>query len=563
VKKEKMEKNNKQKHMIRFSLVAILMIFVFTIFATPVSAVDLHVGPVQTYSTIQDAVNAANSGDTIIVHDMGTEPDYEENVDVVGVNNLIIKVVDGDDVTVKAANVNDHVFEVNASYVTIKGLDVYGATGPPDLAAGIFQAGIFLVHADHCTIENCRCGWDDTHKNWHGVHLLFSSDNTISGNTCNKNTASGIHLQASSGNTGSDNTFSNNGYGMSLNLSDDNTISNNTCNENNGNGIYLQESSGNTVSDNTCSFNSGSGIGVKDSDNNIFSDNLCSNNECGIFLEGSNNNTISGNTCSSNLEWGIELSESNNNTISGNAIHDNGDGILVCDESTGTRIKANSIERNGGGAPLTGVRLTTGTTNTIISGNTFIDNVPHQAWDDGTDNTWEGNCWSDYSPPGSYSIPGTAYSADPSPSVPVVSCNASGAERNTFDLSEPVYCYAGNLPPNQAVDIYVVPNKAWAIGDSIGDDVSSDGVNIVSTDDSGNIGITLIWSAQLTAGEYDIVIDVNKNGTLDAGEAIDGLSAVKGFEAVPEFTTIAIPVAAVLGLVFLMSRRSRHSKRKN
>lgn len=108
----------------------------------------------------------------------------------------------------------------------------------------------------------------------------------------------------------------------------------------------------------------------------------------------------------------------------------------------------------------------------------------------------------------------------------------------------------------------MVPNKAWAVGDSIGDDVSG-GVETVSTDDSGNIGVTLIWPASLTVGEYDIVADVNQNGTLDAGEAIDGLSAVEGFEAVPEFTTIAIPVAAVLGLVFLMSRRSRHSRRNN
>lgn len=503
-------------------------------------------------------MNAANPGDTIIIHDNGA--DYVENVDV-GVNNLTIKEADGDNVTVKAANANDHVFEVNASYVTIKGLDVYGATGPT--IPRIFQAGIFLVHADHCTIENCRCGWNDTHKNWHGIHLLFSSDNTISGNTCNKNTASGIHLQASSGNAVSGNTLSNNGYGMSLNLSDDNTISGNTCNENNGNGIYLQESSGNTVSDNGCRFNTGPGIGMKDSDDNILSDNLCSNNECGILLEGSSANTISGNTCSNN-ECGIELSESNDNTVSGNTIHDNEHGIWVCDNSKGTGITGNSIERNVGG-PATGVHLTSEASNTVISGNTFIDNEPYQALDDETDktNTWEGNCWSDYTPPGPYSIPGAAGSEDTSPSVPVVSCDAFGAERSTFDLSESVYCYAENLPHDDpAVDIYVVPNKAWAVGDSIGDDVS-DGVNTVSTDGSGNIGVTLIWPAPLTAGEYDIVIDVNQNGTLDAGEAIDGLTTVEGFEAVPEFTTIAIPVAAVLGLVFLMSRRSRQSRRRN
>jgi parallel beta-helix repeat protein len=592
-----MEKNNKRKHMIRFSLVAMLVILVFTVFAAPVSAADLYVGLGQTYSTIQSAVNATNPGDTIIVHDTGTFPDYEENVDV-GVNHLTIKEADGNNVTVKAANASDHVFNVTANYVTIKGLDIYGATG--EYAGGIC-IGWRGISCHHCTIENCRCGWDDTHKNFHGIRLLFSDNNTLSGNTCNSNDQLGIYLGTANYNTLSGNTCNfNNWSGIRLTRSSYNELSGNTCNfntwesgislgpswrpedpgdtmhniisgnicNNNGNnGIglfssYIGSSHNNTVSDNTCSFNSGPGIVVKDSDDNILSDNFCSNNECGIFLEGSNNNTISDNTCSSNLEWGIELCESNDNTIMGNTIHDNGDGILV-EDSTGNQIIGNSIERNGGGGPLTGVHLTSGTTNTIISGNTFIDNKPYQAWDDGTGNTWEGNCWSDYTPPGPYSIDGGAGSTDSSPSVPVVSCDVSGAERNTFDLSEPVYCYAGNLPDNTAVHIYVVPNKAWAVGDPIGNDVSSDGVNTASTDDSGNIGVTLIWPATLNAGEYDIVIDVNQNGTLDAGEAIDGLSTVEGFEAVPEFSTIAIPVAAVLGLVFLMSRRSRHSRRRN
>ena len=42
------------------------------------SAAELHVGTEQTYSTIQDAVDNATSGDTIIVH-AGT---YEENVEI-------------------------------------------------------------------------------------------------------------------------------------------------------------------------------------------------------------------------------------------------------------------------------------------------------------------------------------------------------------------------------------------------------------------------------------------------------------------------------------------------
>jgi hypothetical protein len=139
----------------------------------------------------------------------------------------------------------------------------------------------------------------------------------------------------------------------------------------------------------------------------------------------------------------------------------------------------------------------------------------------------------------------------------VTSSNATGIETNTFGLNENVYCYAENLTPNDpAVDIYVVQDKAWSVNDSIGSDVSG-GIETVSTDDNGNIDVTMIWPAQLTEGMYDIIIDLNQNGTLDAGEPVDDVTLGEGFEAVPEFSTIAIPVVAILGLFFLFSRRKR------
>ncbi len=112
------------------------------------------------------------------------------------------------------------------------------------------------------------------------------------------------------------------------------------------------------------------------------------------------------------------------------------------------------------------------------------------------------------------------------PAMPyVVSSDASGAEWNTFDLSDDVYCYAGNLPYNDPdVDIYVVPNAEWSVGDSIGPDVSSDGVNTASTDSSGNISTTLIWPAPLTAGDYDIIVDLNQDGFLNASEPVDDVT---------------------------------------
>ena len=137
----------------------------------------------------------------------------------------------------------------------------------------------------------------------------------------------------------------------------------------------------------------------------------------------------------------------------------------------------------------------------------------------------------------------------------------TASKRNTFELTEDVYCYAGNISPGEEVHIYVVANKdVWNDGTSLAD--VSGGYETKTTESDGSIATTKIWNATLTEGEYDIVVDTNRNGKWNTGEPIDNEVDV-GFTAVPEFTTIAIPVATILGLVFLMSRRSRHNQRKN
>ncbi len=138
----------------------------------------------------------------------------------------------------------------------------------------------------------------------------------------------------------------------------------------------------------------------------------------------------------------------------------------------------------------------------------------------------------------------------------VVSCDGSGTEWNTFDLSENVYCYAGNLPANTEVEIYVVDNRDdWKVGDSLTD--VSGGEETVTTNSSGGIWpLENIWSSPLATGKYDIVVDIDKDGFLDQGEPIDSW-ATTGFEAIPEFPTIALPVIAIFGLIFLISCRKR------
>ncbi len=154
-------------------------------------------------------------------------------------------------------------------------------------------------------------------------------------------------------------------------------------------------------------------------------------------------------------------------------------------------------------------------------------------------------------------MPDRSYSTVPY----VVSSDDSGTERNTFELTEDVYCYAGNLPGSTTVRIYVVANQdVWNDGAGLTD--VSGGYETELTGSDGSIATTKIWGATLTEGDYDIVVDTNRNGKWNIGEPIDSEVDV-GFTAVLEFTTIAIPVAAVLGLVFLFSRRSRHSRKRN
>jgi parallel beta-helix repeat protein len=182
---------------------------------------------------------------------------------------------------------------------------------------------ITLTSRSGCKIANLQVDGNKasyTASNNFGIYLSSSSNNTVTGNTCNNNNNDGIRLYSSSNNTVTGNTYNNNSnYGIYLySSSSDNTVTGNTCN-NNSTGIYLSSSSNNTVTGNTCN-NTVTGIYLySSSNNNTVTGNTCNNNSnYGIRLSSSSNNTVTGNTCNNNSNYGIRLYSSSNNTVTGN-----------------------------------------------------------------------------------------------------------------------------------------------------------------------------------------------------------------------------------------------------
>ncbi|CAD7774344.1 Periplasmic copper-binding protein (NosD) [Candidatus Methanoperedenaceae archaeon GB50] len=314
-------------------------------------ATDIYVGPGETHTTIQGAINAASSGDTIIVRD-GT---YTENLDV-GTAHLTIKSENAENgaatTTVHAAS--DHVFDITADYVNISGFTVTGATIESKSKAGIYihgttdnpalnnsiknctaiknDAGIYLKGAGvkYCVIENNTCS-----ENEYGLRIVNAKKNDIKHNSFITNEY-GIHLSNGDYNNISCNTILNNAYrGISLLSSNYNILAYNDVNDNGYHGIYLESSNHNTITGNNASWNEGDGIVVlghihPTSYNNI-SDNIANHNDAGITLFDEDSCTIVNNTANSN-NVGISLKCSYNNEISCNTILNNiNDGFYLYD----------------------------------------------------------------------------------------------------------------------------------------------------------------------------------------------------------------------------------------
>jgi len=109
------------------SLLSVLLLCAFPLTAQA-APTTLTVGPGETYTTIQSAVDAAIDGDIILV-EAGT---YAENVAII-TPNLTIRSIDGAATTIVQGNATFNVFNIDAPGVTIDGFTIAAA-----LASGIY-----------------------------------------------------------------------------------------------------------------------------------------------------------------------------------------------------------------------------------------------------------------------------------------------------------------------------------------------------------------------------------------------------------------------------------------
>jgi parallel beta-helix repeat protein len=332
------------------------------------------------YQTIQEAVNAASVGDTILVAP-GT---YHENIIL---NKSILLIGESKENTIIIGSGNGDVIHISSSkvkvsYFTIKnsgnnlgdaGIELNGSTNSSISGCNLMNnhCGIFLNSSDHNMLIN-----NTSHSNkGSGIFLWLSDNNTLEKNTCYSNEGHGIFLWLSDGNTLTNNTCNLNESpfrvskwperivpsGIALWGSSNNVLINNICDLNADHGIKLiglsqsidrmiikiKASSNNILVNNTCSNNEHAGIWLTISHNNILNNNTCnSNNEPGIFLwKNSNNNMLISNKCKFNTDWGIALRSSNNNMVVNNTSSSNDHGIDL-KSSVGNTLIGNTFNSN-------------------------------------------------------------------------------------------------------------------------------------------------------------------------------------------------------------------------
>jgi parallel beta-helix repeat protein len=366
------------------------------------------------FSTIQEAINAANNGDTVFVYS-GTyyeKVNVDKTINLTGENRDTTMIDSGGD-TVKISedwvNITGFTIKhppapqgnaglrVDSNYNNISGNkvnDLYigihlrNSRGNNIINNEMSKTGIYITgnHVEHWNTHNIDTSntvdgktvyyW----KNQIGGIIPIDAGQVILANCTNvivtkqdiHSGSCGIELGFSSNNEVTGNIISSTALdGITLYYSNMNLLTNNTISESHvKSGIYVESSNMNDITNNTVFSHWRSGIYVNVSSYNKIVDNQISDTNNAIFLHNSEENLIIGNTATLAGFNGIHVYYSSNNTIENNTCNLNDFAGISIRYSHYNIMNNNTCNSNW----RYGVELSYSEEN-IIRGNTLLDNA--------------------------------------------------------------------------------------------------------------------------------------------------------------------------------------------
>lgn len=237
----------------------------------------------ENYSSIQEAVNNTQNGDTVVV----SPGIYIENVNVNKEIAIISKTDVSGDITnrtyVIGAVPGNDVFSIKSNNVRITGFHILG--GPSGINA-YQEVGLYLEGVQNCSLSNNTLMLNDA-----GIGLNNSHRNLLDNNYIYLG-STGIVLSRSNENKLSNNLVETNDEGILLEDSTNNTLMNNTA-ESNDIGFLLNTSRTNMFGYNSISRNSYGVILENMAESNTLTSNSLYMNGLGMYLKGSTGNMIS------------------------------------------------------------------------------------------------------------------------------------------------------------------------------------------------------------------------------------------------------------------------------